>query len=161
MSNVPQKKNNLVKIIGIIVVVAIIAYGVFKYVKKDEAPSENNPAGGTVPALGEGNGEETSMFYADGTYTATGNYISPGGAEEIGVTITLQDGVIVNAKVETRATRPTSVKMQTAFEAGFAVFVIGKNIDEVELDKVSGSSLTPKGFNEALVEIKAQAQAAV
>lgn len=158
----PEKKSNVGKIIAIIVVIAVVAYGAFWYMKRDNASTDagSDPLFNTMPAQGEGMGSDVN-FYADGTYTATGNYISPGGAEEIGVTITLQSGVIVDAKVERRATRPTSVKMQTAFESGFSAMVIGKNIDEVELDKVSGSSLTPKGFNEALVEIKAQAQAAV
>jgi len=36
--------------------------------------------------------------------------------------------------------------------------VIGKNIADVQLSRVSGSSLTPEGFNNALATIKSQAQ---
>jgi hypothetical protein len=36
--------------------------------------------------------------------------------------------------------------------------VVGKNIDEVNLGKVSGSSLTPIGFNNAIEDIRSQAK---
>ena len=36
--------------------------------------------------------------------------------------------------------------------------VVGKNIDEVAITKVAGSSLTPKGFTDALEKIKADAK---
>jgi hypothetical protein len=36
--------------------------------------------------------------------------------------------------------------------------VVGKNISELQLTKVSGSSLTPQGFMDALEKIKAEAQ---
>ena len=35
--------------------------------------------------------------------------------------------------------------------------IAAKNINEVKLDKISGSSLTPQGFNNALEKIKQQA----
>jgi uncharacterized protein with FMN-binding domain len=96
--------------------------------------------------------------YKDGTYTATGNYVSPGGPEEIKVTITLKADVIVAAEVVPMATNPKSVFMQGQFVSGYKALVVGKKIDEVQLGVVSGSSLTPKGFMEALAEIKVQAK---
>ncbi len=96
--------------------------------------------------------------YESGTYEATGNYISPGGAEEIDVTLTIEDGVVVDSHVEPRATRDISVVMQNDFADNYKEFVIGKSIDEVSLTKVSGSSLTPNGFNDAVEKIKGQAR---
>lgn len=96
--------------------------------------------------------------YKDGTYSATGNYGSPAGAETIGVTITLKSDVIADAVVEAHATNPRSKIMQADFVANYKPLVIGKKIDEVRLTKVSGSSLTSTGFNEALAKIKAQAK---
>ena len=95
--------------------------------------------------------------YKDGTYTAVGNYTSPGGQEQLGVTLTLADGVITGSEVEVKATRPISKTRQTDFAANYKSFVEGKNIDEVSLTKVSGSSLSPKGFNDAVEQIKEQA----
>lgn len=96
--------------------------------------------------------------YKNGTYSVIGDYVSPGGDEEVGVTLTLTDDIITDVAFEVKAERPISVKMQEAFAADYKQFVVGKKIDEVELTKVSGSSLTPKGFNDALAKIKAEAK---
>lgn len=97
--------------------------------------------------------------YKDGNYTATGNYISPGGPESIEVSVTLQDGNIADINVVSKAERPQSKQMQAAFISGYKTQVIGKPIDQVELvGAISGSSLTPQGFNDAIEKIKDQAQ---
>lgn len=95
--------------------------------------------------------------YKDGTYSAVGDYVSPGGAEQVGVTVTLKDGVIVDSSLRVLAERPISVKMQEQVRDGHKTLVIGKPLDEVKLDKVSSSSLTPIGFNDAIEKIKRQA----
>lgn len=102
--------------------------------------------------------ETQPSSYQDGAFEATGNYQSPGGPEEIGVKLTLTGGVIENVEVTSRATLPKSKLMQADFVENYKPFVIGKNIDEVVLTKVSGSSLTPKGFNDALEKIKLEAK---
>lgn len=95
---------------------------------------------------------------ADGQYQATGSYKSPAGDEELGVTITIQDNIVTDASVDVVAENQVSIKMQTLFQEGFQEEVIGKNITEVELDKVNGSSLTSVGFNDAVDQIIEQAQ---
>lgn len=95
--------------------------------------------------------------FKDGVYTATGHYESPGGPEEIGVSVTIENNVITEASVEVMAERPISVEKQTDFSENFQPFVVGKPISEVTLTKVSGASLTPQGFNDAVEQIKQQA----
>ncbi len=97
--------------------------------------------------------------YADGTYTATGSYKSPGGQEEVTVTVTLADGVVTAVEVTPEASDPTSLTYQTRFASGVADQVVGKAIEDVDVSKVSGSSLTSTGFMAALEEIEADAQA--
>ena len=97
--------------------------------------------------------------YADGTYTATGSYESPAGPETVGVSITLAGGVVTAVVVTPEATNPASQKFQTQFASGVADAVVGQPIEGLTVDAVSGSSLTPEGFNAALVEIAADAQA--
>lgn len=116
---------------------------------------QQNSASGTLP---EG---ATQGMYQDGEYMAVGAYTSPGGGETIDVSLTLEDNVITNVSVTSNAKLPISKKYQKDFVGGFEDQVVGKNIDEVQLDVVSGSSLTPIGFNNALEQIKAEAQAAV
>jgi len=96
--------------------------------------------------------------YKDGTYSATGVYDAPPGEEKIDVTVTLVDGVITESSLEKLGKHEVSKKMQAAFESGYEELVIGKNIDEIDLDVVAGSSLTPIGFENALEQIRAEAQ---
>lgn len=147
-----KKGGNGVMWAVVVVVLALIAYGGYKYMKKDvstEALTTSEPIVTFEP---------TAYTFKDGTYQTIGNYNSPGGAEEIDVSLTIADGLITDATVVSKATRPRSVTMQGQFVSGFKEQVIGKSLNDVYLDKVSGSSLTPKGFNEAVEEIKEQAK---
>ena len=54
---------------------------------------------------------------------------------------------------------PDSTRYQESFQSGIADVVVGKNIDEIQVDKVAGSSLTSGGFNAAIEQIKAEALA--
>lgn len=96
--------------------------------------------------------------YKNGTYSVTGNYVSPGGPRELNVTITLTDGLITQAETVGTATDATSKRFQGEFVDGFKAQVIGKNIDEVSLTKVAGSSLSPKGFNDAIAKVITEAK---
>lgn len=144
-----KNKNLTIGIIIVIIVVAVTAgTAYYQQMSSGEKPRTSN----TI------SNENFSGNYEDGVYEVTGNYISPGGAEEIGVVLTLENNVIVESEVEVRAEREISLEMQNDFAANYKDMVIGKNIDEVELTKVSGSSLTPQGFNDALEKVKVQAQ---
>ncbi|WP_202171354.1 hypothetical protein [Bacillus sp. USDA818B3_A] len=97
--------------------------------------------------------EEAS--YADGVYEATGQYGSL--PSSITVTVTLVDEVITDVKVTPHATNPTSLDLQRSFAAAVPQVVVGKRIDEVKVGRLAGSSGTPDGFNDAIEQIKEQA----
>lgn len=156
-------------IVVALIVVLVLAGGAYELTKsKSTTPTATETAStaetSTPTTAGEqaspsATGTQTASAYKDGVYTVEGQYISPGGQEQIGVVLTLKDGVITDAVVTPKATRPISVKMQGAFSENYKPLVVGKNIDEVKLDVVSGSSLTPKGFNDAVTKVKEQAKA--
>jgi major membrane immunogen (membrane-anchored lipoprotein) len=100
-----------------------------------------------------------SSAYADGTYEADGTYQSPAGEESVGVSLTLADGKVTAVTVTPKATDSNSVRFQGEFQDGISSEVVGKGLDELEVSKVSGSSLTSGGFNAAVETIKAEAQA--
>ncbi len=100
---------------------------------------------------------DTKSAYKDGTYSATGNYTSPAGAEHVPVTLTLTKDVVTDVSVSVTATNPKSKYMQQVFVDNYKTQVVGKNIASLSLGKISGSSLTPQGFNDAVTKIKAQA----
>lgn len=150
-------------IAGALVIIIVVAIAGFS------SKNKSRPSSGQKQVIVTPNSSKTmgvaatglssSSSYKDNTYSAEGDYVSPGGDEHLLVKVTLKGGVITGAEVNPEATRPNSVKFQGLFVANFKPFVVGKNIDEVKLDKVSGSSLTPKGFNDALEKIKQQAKA--
>jgi len=153
-------------IISFVVVIAL-AGGIYIYLMSnksglsvattanDTAVDTSGQAAGTTTA---GNTTGTPK-YKDGTYTAQGTYQSPAGTEGITVSLTLKNDIVTDATVTPGANDPMSQRYQGKFISGYKAQVIGKDISTIHLDKVSGSSLTPGGFDQALASIETQAQA--
>lgn len=96
--------------------------------------------------------------YGDGTYSAAGSYIPPSNqTEEVDVTLTLEGNVVTSLDVQTSGNNPTSKQYQREFTSGIESQVVGKKLDELNVDKVAGSSLTSSGFNKALDAIRMEA----
>lgn len=102
---------------------------------------------------------DTTAEYADGTYTADGDYTAPSGPESITVEITLVDDVVTDVVVTPHATEGNQAQFQGQFASGIAAVVEGQDIDSLDVSRVGGSSLTSGGFNAALATIKAAALA--
>ncbi len=158
-----------------IAAVAVIGIAIFAFSSRPPADGSAQNNGGTTvtsaPAQDsamqdttmEGTdsameGAEETGEYADGTYSAVGNYTSPAMEETVSITLTLTNGVIESVEYEPETTNEVSKKYQTMFDENFEAMVVGKSLDEVALTKVSGSSLTPKGFNDAIEQIKEEAR---
>jgi hypothetical protein len=93
--------------------------------------------------------------YTNGEYTAEGMY---GGKKSIIVKLELNNDVIRDVEVTPNTPNiRMSFNLQKKFAAAVPDVVVGKPIDEVHLDKLAGSSLTTKGFNDALEKIKSEA----
>ena len=144
--------------------VAVLVIGTMMYVfgnKPTSTPAAvNTPVAqepAPAPVVPEVPAAVVPVAYKDGTYTADGAYTSPAGPETIGITLTLKKNIITSATAKMEATNPKSIKFQTDFIKNFKPMVVGKNISDLQLTKVSGSSLTPKGFNDALLKIEAKA----
>jgi uncharacterized protein with FMN-binding domain len=116
-----------------------------------------------APATGggtdNGGGSTADESYADGTYTADGSYQAPSGTESITVELTLADDVVTDITVTPQATDPTAKGMQANFAGGIADQVVGQDIDQLNVTRVSGSSLTSGGFKIAIEAIKEDALA--
>jgi hypothetical protein len=98
--------------------------------------------------------------YADGSYTADGSYVAPSGQESITVDLTLEGGTVTDVTVTPHATSGTRQgEFQKQFADNIASEVVGKDIDQLDVSRVAGSSLTSGGFNAALDEIKHEAAA--
>ncbi|MFE7566802.1 hypothetical protein ACFU76_07540 [Streptomyces sp. NPDC057539] len=93
--------------------------------------------------------------YDDGEYTVDGEYGTRGSS--IGVSLTLEDDKITAVGITPHATDDTSLEFQRRFADAVPALVVGRDIDDVRLDRVAGNSGTPQGFNDALEKIKAEA----
>jgi uncharacterized protein with FMN-binding domain len=150
-------------VLGVIVIAAIAFFAMSQNNTANnqaDTPNEAMQAVTTAPTQAEAEPTEvlSATNYKDGEYDAIGNYVSPGGPRAVDVTITLAGGVITDAAFVGHATDPNSKRFQGEFRDNFKSFVVGKNIDDVSLTKVAGSSLSPKGFMDALEKIKSEAQ---
>ncbi|MGW3725049.1 hypothetical protein [Streptomyces sp. NPDC000851] len=111
-------------------------------------PAAASPSGDSTPS----SSATRRAPYADGEYTVDGEYGVRGSS--IGVRLTLQDGEITAVDVTPHATDETSRGLQQRFADAVPQLVVGRDIDDVRLDRVAGNSNTPNGFNDALEEIK-------
>ncbi len=111
------------------------------------AASSGSPSGSSTGAA----------TYKDGTYTASGSYQTPETVEKIEVTITLADDVVTAVEVKGDPQASESKRYQSEFIGGIEGEAVGKNIDDLSVDRVAGSSLTSGGFNKALDGIKVEA----
>lgn len=155
----PTKKSRMNPFIPIVIVglIVIITIGIFAFQgQTNSKPASNTNTEAAVQPTSE---NIVQSSYKDGTFEAVGDYISPGGGENIDVTLKLKAGIIEDAVVKSMAHRPNSVRYQEIFIDNYKQYIVGKNINDVKLDKVAGSSLTPEGFNDALDKIKAEAKA--
>ena len=123
------------------------------------APSaDNSSAGAAAPSGTSSSLAGSGSVYQDGTYSADGTYVSPNGTETVGVELTLAAGTVTAVNITQHPSNPNTRKFQGEFAGGIASQVVGKNIDELKVSKVAGSSLTSGGFNQAVEKIKSEAQ---
>ena len=111
---------------------------------------------GLLGALG-GCAAADDRSYRDGDYAADGSYSAPSGTETISVDLTLENDIVMSVTVTPHATEGNQEQFQNQFAGGIAAEVLGKDIDDLVVARVAGSSLTSSGFNDALEEIKAEA----
>lgn len=158
-----KKVNPAIIAIIVIAVLALVAAAVFAATQMNEGGNESSDTPASTSESTQTSTDEAATpsetgEYTNGTYTATGSYVSPGGQESIELTVTLEDGVITNSSLVTNADNRDSRQYQNMFASNYKTLVVGKDIDEVSLSRVSGSSLTSTGFNNALDQIKEDAK---
>jgi|GEM_PF-2932529 len=112
------------------------------------------------PALS--NQDQTAtMVYQDGQYAAVGQYLSPGGRESLEVRISIKNDSIDSYNIAIKEANQTSQLYADFFNEGIDGKINGQKIDSLSssnINVVNGSSLTSKGFLEALNAIKNKAR---
>lgn len=103
--------------------------------------------------------EGISGPYADGTYSSTERY-GPINEDSVEVTLTLDDGVVVDLDVVGHALLPRSADYQDDFVREIEAAVVGRSVDDAHVDVLAGASKTSTTFNKAIDDIREQAAAA-
>lgn len=111
--------------------------------------SDSNPAAGTSEISQLDSNDSNSQVEDGALYETTAQYDNPGGGDEVMFKLVVDEsGIITDADATPLADNSTSVTRQTAFKDGIKSAVVGKPLAGLTVDRVGGSSLTSKAFNE-------------
>jgi uncharacterized protein with FMN-binding domain len=157
---------NTGKLIAWVVVIAAVAVIYFVFNARTNSSTANTSDAAIessnethAPGMAHGNphAHGASAVFEDGTYTASSSYTTPGGSETVDVTLVIKDNIVTDSSVQQTPNDPEAAQYQAEFRQNYKPLVIGKRISDINLSRVSGSSLTSRGFNDAVEQIKNQA----
>ncbi|HVT00677.1 MAG TPA: hypothetical protein VHE53_00400 [Patescibacteria group bacterium] len=152
--------SKVIKLAAALLIVVIVVFAIWEFGVKGQSTDKKSqtmtPSSTPMPS----GASSATGNYKDGNYEAKGQYQNPDRVETIDVTLTLKDGKVTDVNFTGSADAASTTKfMQKNFADGYKDQVVGKPIDQVNLGVINGSSLTPKGFMDALNQIKTQAKA--
>ncbi|HZU93589.1 MAG TPA: hypothetical protein VFF85_08200 [Microbacterium sp.] len=153
-TNVPQsvrKASALVGVAGLLVLAGCSSAA--------DAETDKDTGTDSTSTSTDSSSNSGTATYTDGTYTADGSYQTPETVESVSVTLTIADGVVKDVEVTGDPKAPETEEYQSKFISGIADEVVGVALDDLNVSRVSGSSLTSGGFNAAVESIKEQAAA--
>ena len=113
---------------------------------------------GCAAGAADASGGGISGPFKDGAYSADGSYLSPAGKQTVTVELTLANDKIASITVTPHATDPTAKEYQAMFVQGIAALAVGKDISQLSVTHVAGSSLTSGGFRKAIEAIETDAK---
>jgi hypothetical protein len=98
---------------------------------------------------------ESESLGAEGemVYESVVSYSNPGGSDDVGFKLTVENGLVKSVEVDVLAKNSTSINRQNSFRAGLGAVVVGKPLAGLKVDRVGGSSLTTKAFNDWVATI--------
>lgn len=170
----PHKSRKLIASILVLVAIFFLAAGSTALSRKKITPLLASAAADNAQAITKASNDKTDAQaaaadtaaptsatgnYKNGSYTAVGSYSSPGGTDSITIQVAVKDGIITDTSAQSGSTTRESSEYQTDFIAAYKSRVVGKKLSDIKLSRLSGSSLTPIGFNLAIDKIRLQAQA--
>jgi uncharacterized protein with FMN-binding domain len=121
------------------------------------APAETDSSPAATPETQDTVTPDSTSTYNDGEYAATGWY--GGLPSHHDVTLTIEDDTVTAVEITTPADDETSLGYQQRFAAALPEAIVGRSIDELDIDRLAGSSGCSEGFMDALAQIKEQAAA--
>lgn len=152
------------KVVGALVISAVVASGVYVFLFKNGQPpkstdSAGSPAPATSDALPQDTSTTSSSNYKSGVYSASATYEVPKSSNIIQVELVLNNDIVesVSTTHKLNSADSKSAVYLDDFDAAITGQVVGKKINDLNLSRVGGASLTTDGFNAALSDIVKQA----
>ncbi len=165
---VVTKKTALIWLVLVAGVAALWKF-VWQPMQEDkEAMKTPTPTSSTQPVVGKGapmtNPASDSMVTTatppagQKNLSVQTHYSNPGGGDDVAFMLMVDaNGVITQATTEVLAHNDISKMRQAAFAAELPKVIVGKKLSDLSsIDRVGGSSLTTKAFNDVLPQLKAQ-----
>jgi cytoskeletal protein RodZ len=118
-------------------------------------PPKNTPSTPSTPATPTPAPADTNR-YTNGTYRTQSTYRTPEGTYVMDVTLVIANDSVTSASLSFDADGARS-GYSKRFTSGYQNQVIGKNLEGLNLSRVSGASLTTNAYNNALNNIRSQA----
>jgi len=112
------------------------------------ASAPSTPTDSVTPTTPAGSG------YKDGTFQADASYRVERHQEQIGVTVSLQNGIITTVSIVNSESNSTSAFYQERFAQAFQAQVVGRPIADLKLPVIAGASKTTDGFNQAIDQVR-------
>ncbi len=170
-----MQSSNTPKVVGGVVISVVIVLGIYFALASNTADDTQVNNDVVVSTSTQDTSQSTSSApanevtvttvdsventYADGTYSASGTYTVPrGDVEPITVTLTLENDKIVSYTVNTEATNGTSAQYQERFDRAIDEAIEGTDLDEADVSRLGGASLTSDAYNNLLEAIRNEAR---
>lgn len=146
-------------LLGVLALAGIMA--VVKFVWKPTESEEQMKASSTqsqTPARETVMERKLSPEQAVKSVRVETSYKNPSGSDGVAFVLSVDaDGKITAATTEVLAVNATSKMRQTAFAEALPAVLVGKDLKTLtSIDRVGGSSLTTKAFNDSLSQLQSQ-----
>lgn len=172
--------SNTPKVVGALVISAALIIGVYFVVSslgsdpetsnttstvsvtKTESSNDSTDTTATAesPIVDSVTAEQAAVLvYADGTYSVSQSYRVPEGhTEDISIELTLSGDKISAIAVDTVASNDESAQYQSGFDTLIVGEVEGKTLDDADVSRLGGASLTSNAFNDLLEAVRNEAR---
>ena len=152
--------NNTPKIVGGLLVSAAIIAGILFLITSSgsDTVTQEQTQSTDVSQVEESATAVVAAEFLDGIYSASSSYTVPNGdVEPISVEIELANNQITSLSFDVEASNGTSEQWQGRFTPLVEDAVVGEDLNEADVSRLGGASLTSAAFNDLLDDVRAQA----
>ncbi len=98
--------------------------------------------------------ETIALAVADGIYSQNVTYATPGGNENVNMTISVENDVVNTVSITAASPNPISAGFISKVNAALPELVVGKKITALDIPKqIAGSSLTTAAFKQYVADV--------